>query len=125
MPGVSEREIACIDGDGPAVYQLVMEVTIRHHGSHRESKAEYLTRIMERGSSRAQVLKLADRISNLTALGFVHEGTFVRRFVKETRTYILPHAERINANMYRELTHLIESRERLLPVIWTADEPLT
>jgi len=28
LPGVSEEEITRIDSDGPAVYQLVMEVTI-------------------------------------------------------------------------------------------------
>ena len=118
MPGVTEHEITSIDSDGPAVFELVMEVTIRHTGGHRESKAAYLSRVMERGSTQAQVLKLADRISNLTALGFVHDGAFVRRFVKETKTHILPHAERINADMYRELSHLIESRERLLPAAW-------
>ena len=125
MPGVTERDITSIDSDGPAVYQLVMEVTIRHHGTHRESKAEYLTRIMERGSRRAQVLKLADRISNLIALGFVHEGAFVRRFLKETKVYITPFSERIDPNMHRELTHLVESRERLLPEVWNDVSPLT
>ena len=29
MPGVTEEEITSIDSDGPAVYALVMEVTIR------------------------------------------------------------------------------------------------
>ena len=29
MPGVSKEEIVKIDSDGPAVYDLVMEVTIR------------------------------------------------------------------------------------------------
>ena len=29
MPGVSEEEITRIDADGPAVYDLVMEVTLR------------------------------------------------------------------------------------------------
>jgi GTP pyrophosphokinase len=122
MPGVTEHEITSIDADGPAVYELVMEVTIRGEGSSRESKAEYLTRILERGSDRAKVLKLADRISNLTALGFVHESAFVRRFLHETETYVLPHAAVINADMHRELSHLIESRDRLLMVAWPTAE---
>src|SRR5678815_5484918 len=64
MPGVSEEEITRIDADGPAVYDLVMEVTIRSVGGVKEPKSEYLLRIMQHGSARAKVLKLADRISN-------------------------------------------------------------
>ena len=118
LPGVSENEITSIDADGPAVYSLVMEVTIRGDGATREPKAEYLTRILEHGSDRAKVLKLADRISNLVALGFVHESDFVRRFLRETKTYVLPYAAAINADMHTELTDLIENRERLLALAW-------
>src|SRR5205809_2740673 len=64
MPGVTEEEIRRIDSDGPSVYELVMEVTIRIVGGVREPKSEYLLRIMQSGSARAKVLKLADRISN-------------------------------------------------------------
>ena len=112
MPGVTREEISRIDEDGPAVYDLVMEVTIRADGGVKEPKSEYLMRIMEHGSARAKVLKLADRISNLTALGFVHEVDFVRKYVQETRAYILPHAEHVNPDMFRELSDLVESRAR-------------
>ncbi|HSC28787.1 MAG TPA: hypothetical protein VLD67_16035 [Vicinamibacterales bacterium] len=115
LPGVSEAEIVRIDSDGPAVFALVMEVTVRIVDGVKEPKADYLLRIMQRGSARARVLKLADRISNLTALGFVHDGSFVRRYVEETRTCILPYAGAINPDMYRELSDLVASRERLLP----------
>jgi GTP pyrophosphokinase len=115
MPGVSEAEISSIDADGPAVYALVMEVTIRVNGKVREPKDEYLRRVLIEGSQRAKVLKLADRISNLTALGFVHDLPFVRRYLDETKRYVLPYAEAINADMFRELGDLIASRERLLP----------
>jgi GTP pyrophosphokinase len=118
LPGVSEAEISRIDADGPAVYALVMEVTIRGEGATRESKAEYLTRILERGSPRAKVLKLADRISNLVALGFVHESAFVRRFLLETKTYVLPYAAVINPDMHTELSDLIANREQLLALAW-------
>jgi GTP pyrophosphokinase len=114
MPGVTESEIVRIDSDGPAVYALVMEVTIRATGGVREPKSEYLLRIMQHGSPRARLLKLADRISNLTALGFVHDAAFVRRYLDETRTYVLPHAERVDPNMFRELSDLIDNRERAL-----------
>src|SRR4249920_2599057 len=38
MPGVSEEAIVRLDSDGPAVYALVMEVTIRGVDGVRESK---------------------------------------------------------------------------------------
>ena len=115
LPGVTEAEITRIDSDGPAVYSLVMEMTIRRDNGVRESKGDYLTRLMRQGSRRAQVLKLADRISNLTALGFVHDTAFVTRYVQETREYILPYAEAVSPDMFRELSDLVASRGRLPP----------
>jgi GTP pyrophosphokinase len=117
MPGVTQAEITGIDADGPAVYALVMEVTQRVVDGAREPKAEYLRRVMEHGSPRAKVLKLADRISNLTALGFVTEPAFVKRYVAETGAWILPFAEAVNPDMYRELSDLVESRGRFLSLI--------
>ena len=114
MPGVTEEEIRRIDADGPAVYELVMEVTIRIVGGVREPKSEYLLRIMQSGSARAKVLKLADRISNITALGFVHDVAFVKKHLRETRACILPHAEQVNPDMFRELSDLVENREQML-----------
>jgi GTP pyrophosphokinase len=114
LPGVSEDEITRIDADGPAVYSLVMEVTRRVNGG-KEPKSDYLTRIMRDGSRRAQILKLADRISNLTALGYVHDTAFVTRYVDETRDYILPYAEAVSPDMFRELSDLVASRGRLVP----------
>lgn len=112
MPGVSQAEITGIDADGPDVYALVMEVTIRTIDGVKEPKSAYLRRIMLDGSPRAKLLKLADRISNLTALGFVHDVEFVKRYLLETRTEILPYAEAVNANMFRELSDLIASRSQ-------------
>jgi (p)ppGpp synthase/HD superfamily hydrolase len=117
MPGVTEEEISRIDSDGPDVYELVMEVTIRTTDGVREPKSDYLLRIMLHGSRRAKVLKLADRISNLTALGFVHDAAFVGRYLDETRTFILPHAQQIDPNMFRELRDLIDDRERALQLL--------
>jgi GTP pyrophosphokinase len=117
LPGVSEHEIARIDSDGPAVVALVMEVTIQTVDGAKEPKTDYLLRIMTNGSHRAQVLKLADRISNLTALGFVHDAPFVERYLEETRACILPYAEAVNRDMYRELSDLVANRQRLLPLL--------
>ena len=112
LPGVSEAEITRIDADGTAVYSLVMEMTIRKVDGVKERKGDYLTRVMRHGSRRAQVLKLADRISNLTALGFVHDVAFVKKYVQETQNYILPYAESVNADMFRELSDLVASRSK-------------
>lgn len=112
MPGVSQEDITGIDADGPDVYALVMEVTIRTVDDVKEPKPEYLLRIMQHGSPRARLLKLADRISNLTALGFVHDLAFVKKYVQETQTFILPYSAAVNADMFRELSDLVASRSR-------------
>jgi len=119
MPGVTEDEIKRVDADGPDVYDLVMEVTIRTENGVKEPKSDYLLRIMTTGSRRARLLKLADRISNITALGFVHDAAFVGKYLHQTRTYILPYAEQVNPDMFRELSHLVENRERMLQQIGT------
>ena len=74
----------------------------------------FLTRVMESGSRRAKILKLADRISNLIALGFVHDDAFVKKYVMETKGFILPYAEKINSDMFRELCDLVNDREERL-----------
>jgi GTP pyrophosphokinase len=117
LPGVSEEAIARLDPDGPAVVALVMEVTIRVADGVKEKKTDFLLRIMREGSRLAKLLKLADRISNLTALGFVHDAEFVRRYLDETRTCILPYAEGINPDMFRELSDLVSSRQRFLALL--------
>lgn len=114
LPGVSEEAIKAIDADGPAVYQLVMEVTRQSTAGVKEPKGEYLERIMLTGSRRARVLKLADRISNMTALGFVNDPAFVKRYLDETRNHILPYAQEVNTDMFRELTDLVRSRSQML-----------
>ena len=111
MPGVTQEEICGIDADGPAVFDLVMELTQRTVGKAPEPKSEYLLRVMQQGSRRAKVLKLADRISNLTALGYVHKPEFADRTVRDTKLYILPYAKDVNADMFLELSDLVISRE--------------
>ena len=117
MPGVTQSEITRIDSDGEAVYDLVMEVTIRSVNGVREPKREYLRRIMQEGSARAKKLKLADRISNLTSLGYLNDVAFVKRYLAETRDCILPYAKDIDPNMFRELSDLVARGEDWLPMI--------
>ncbi|MFH1161396.1 MAG: hypothetical protein V1733_10680 [bacterium] len=105
---VSPDEIMNLDKDGSKVYELVMEVTRKK----QETKAEYLARILEEGSTNAKILKCADRISNLTDL---HSDTFEKEFIKmyieETKEYVLPMAEEVNENILFELKDLIKKRE--------------
>jgi GTP pyrophosphokinase len=122
LPGVTREAIECIDGDGPAVYALVQEMTIRFVDGVREPKSQYLSRLMESGTARARRLKLADRISNLVSLGFVNDRAFVERYLQETRTYILPHAAAIDPDMHRELSDLVSNREHGLK-IWLPEPP--
>ncbi len=115
MLGVSRDEIVSIDADGEQVYDLVIEVTrIVDQNGRKEPKSDYLKRVMLSGSSRAKILKLADRISNLVSLGYVHDPIFVEKFLAETKEYILPYAKAVNPDMDRELRDLIASRERTL-----------
>jgi (p)ppGpp synthase/HD superfamily hydrolase len=118
MPGLSRDDIAGIDSDGNQVYELVLEITRKLDAQGRkEPKSQFLRRIMETGTQRAKILKLADRISNLISLGYVHNRAFVERTLSETRNYILPYSNAINPNMDRELRDLILSRERNLRLL--------
>jgi GTP pyrophosphokinase len=100
------------DIDGPAVYDLVMEVT----RGKTESKPDFLRRIWERGSWNAKLIKCADRISNMIALGLGlnTEKAFIERYCEETEKFILPIAQIVDPDMYTELTDLIISRRKLL-----------
>jgi GTP pyrophosphokinase len=100
------------DADGPAVYALVMEVT-RQGG---EKKSDFLRRIYERGSWNAKLIKCADRISNMIALGLGLniERAFIQRYCTETEEYVLPIARVVDRDMCTELTDLIDSRRKLL-----------
>ena len=114
LPGVTRDAIECIDTDGPAVYELVQEVSRRVSDGVKEPKPVYLMRVMEAGTERARRLKLADRISNLVTLGFVTDRAFVERYLVETRKYILPYAAAVNADMHLELSDLVANREHAL-----------
>ena len=110
VPDFNHNLLLSIDFESPAVYDLVLQVT-RNPG---EPKAEFLTRIKETGSPSAKVLKCADRISNMIALGFVVNTEFIARYTEETAKYIFPIAMEVNQNMYHELESLVVSRQKYL-----------
>jgi len=110
IPEFNHNLLLSIDIESHAVYNLVLEVT-RRHG---EKKPDFLTRIIETGSQKAKILKVADRISNMISLGFVNNLEFVERYINETEKYLLPLAKEVNYNMHIELNDLVNSRRKYL-----------
>lgn len=110
IPGFLHDLIKNADEDGPAVYDLVMEVTRRED----EDKKQFLRRILDTGSQRAKILKCADRISNMISLGYVTDPKFIERYCDETEYFILPMSIEVDFNMYQELISLIITRRRYL-----------
>jgi (p)ppGpp synthase/HD superfamily hydrolase len=106
VPDFNHNLLLSIDYESPAVYDLVLEVSRRAD----ESKPEFLTRIRQKGSHQAKVLKVADRISNMISLGFVTNSEFIARYADETVRFIYPIAAEIDPAMLRELESLVASR---------------
>jgi (p)ppGpp synthase/HD superfamily hydrolase len=105
---VEPDEIIYIDSDGPEVLKLVMEVTKKKG----EKKDEYLKRILDEGSDNAKILKSADRISNLTDLhSDIFDKEFIKKYIEETKKWVVPMAEQVNKEMLFELKDLIKRRE--------------
>lgn len=104
------RIIMNADEEGQKVYELVMEVTKKKG----QTKQEFLLNILNNGSHNAKVLKCADRISNMTSLGFVTDAKFIERYCDETEYYLLPIALEVDFNMYQELISLIMTRRAYL-----------
>jgi (p)ppGpp synthase/HD superfamily hydrolase len=113
VPDFNRNLLLQVDFESPAVYELVMEVTRRPE----EPKPEFLVRIFETGSREAKVLKVADRISNMIALGFVINVGFIHRYTEETARYIFPIAEQVDKAMLSELESLVESRRKYISAI--------
>ena len=113
VPDFNRNNLLNVDYESPAVYELVLEVTRREN----ENKGMFLTRILESGSEKAKILKVADRISNMISLGFVITPDFIHRYTEETVQYILPIAKQVDKNMLSELESLVESRRSYLSAI--------
>ena len=109
VPETNQYELRQIDHEANAVVDLVLEVTKREG----ESKSEFLLRILEHGSRSAKILKVADRISNLTDL---HRDDYPKKkmtaMLNDTENYILPMALEVNSNMAVELKDLIAKRRK-------------
>jgi GTP pyrophosphokinase len=111
---VAFDEIAAADDDGPEVLALVKEVSQRVEQGKKEPKSEFLLRIMLQGSQQAKILKLADRISNLSELPLSGSKEFMQQYISETEKYIQPYADKINTAMAGELKKWIEITNKTL-----------
>ena len=107
-------EIRGIDNQANQVVDLVLEVT-RSKGT---LKTTYLKRILEHGSTNAKILKVADRISNLTDL---HRDQYERNkmceYLDQTEKFVLPMAEQVSENMAIELKDLIRVRRKQMRIL--------
>ena len=110
VPDTNIDELRSIDADAPKVVELVFEVTKKKE----EDKADYLKHILENGSVDAKILKVADRISNLTDMNHdIYGREVIANYLKETEKYVLPMAEEVDKNMLKELKDLIKRRRGL------------
>lgn len=114
VPSTDQHALRQIDSQANEVVDLVLEVT-RPKGME---KPDFLNGILLHGSNNAKLLKVADRISNLTDL---HRDIFsdqkISEYLDQTDKYVLPMAAEVNANMVLELTDLIQRRRTLLELI--------
>lgn len=111
LPETRLDEIRHIDADGPQVVELVLEVT----RTDNETKSEYLERVLKHGSTKAKILKCADRISNLTDLHRdSHDNAKILAYLEQTEKYIIPMAHEVNPNMLIELTDLVSRRRKIV-----------
>jgi len=109
IPETDEKELRQIDDQANEVVDLVLEVT----KPEDMLKSDFLKRILEEGSHSAKLLKVADRISNLTDL---HRDHYSREemsdYLDQSEKYILPMAMEVNENMAIELKDLIATRRK-------------
>ncbi len=111
VPTTDQVSLRAIDDESNSVVDLVLEVT----QNQNEPKSVFLKRILEYGSMNAKILKIADRISNLTDLNSdsTQESKIVN-YLNETETYVVPMARQVNQNMVKELTDLIRKRREII-----------
>ncbi|NVO18910.1 MAG: HD domain-containing protein [Bacteroidetes bacterium] len=118
---VSPFELSSLDQDGPKVLDLVLELS---RNNTIETKEEYLEKLLFMSSSSAKIVKLADRISNLTDLQlFVFSQREAESYLDQTRLFIfpmvtallrseIPNSQKIMVNeMGKELHDLVLIRE--------------
>ncbi len=111
IPSTDKSILRNLDSDGEMVTSLVLELT----RDINESKANYLKRILETGSFNAKILKVADRISNLTDINrSILSDQKINQYLDETERFVVPMAKVVNSDMVIELTDLIYKRRLMI-----------
>jgi GTP pyrophosphokinase len=114
VPDTDQQALRSIDHHANQVVDLVLEVS-KPAGT---AKSDYLNNILIHGSRNAKLLKVADRISNLTDL---HRDVFsdqkISEYLDQTEKYVVPMAVEVNANMVLELSDLIKRRRTLVELL--------
>jgi (p)ppGpp synthase/HD superfamily hydrolase len=96
-----------LDDDGPEVIQLVHELT---RNSKTLSKNQYLENLLQKGTPQAKIVKLADRISNLTDLHlFVFTEKETEAYLDQTEKFILPMVDKL-------ITSNIPEKQKLMVI---------
>lgn len=107
IPETNKAEILEL-ADGKRVVELVNEVTKMPD----ERKEDYLIKILNHGTNEAKVLKVADRISNLTDL---HLDVIIEdkmaNYLDQSMKYIYPMAVEVNPFMAIEIKDLVDRRK--------------
>jgi (p)ppGpp synthase/HD superfamily hydrolase len=111
VPSTDKSILRNLDSDGEMVTNLVLELT----RDKNETKATYLKRILETGSFNAKILKVADRISNLTDINrSIFSDNKITQYLDETEQYVIPMAHQVNQDMVLELTDLIKKKRAMI-----------
>jgi hypothetical protein len=113
-PETDQGELRRIDSQANQVVDLVLEVT----KPKEMEKEDYLRHILDQGSRYAKLLKVADRISNLTDLhADTHSGQKITDYLDQTEKYVLPMAKEVNEDMVNELKDLIKKRREFAKLL--------
>ncbi len=114
LPDTQIEEIRWVDHESHLVVDLVLEVTRQKE----ETKSQYLQRILYSGTKNAMILKCADRISNLTDLHRdTHSEQKISDYLDQTEEFVIPMAEKVNADMLIELTDLVVKRRKIISIM--------
>ena len=108
---VDMDELRKVDADGDKVLALVLELT---RDPKKETKKEYLERLIYQSSPQAKIIKLADRISNLTDLHiFVFPKEKTENYLNQTEELIYPMIEELlKSNMADDQIKMVKEMRK-------------
>lgn len=100
---------------GEDIANLVMELTNDEERKNSEGKAAYLTSKMIDMSYLALMIKLCDRLDNVSSLKNLEDYNFIYRYISET--LIIMNQLKLKRNLSLEQISIIEEIERVASVV--------